>query len=197
MAAWVNRRVRRTRTTSRDAYKLKAPTMISPQHMTSAIGTLRHFAALQWRVRSWGQTSRHRRNGMTANLTHCRSPGGRVVLKRRRAQCAGRQARGEGGSSLLVFSPKSRMSDLPWALLQPSQITYPGAVTSSIKTLPAVPNAHPCVLGEPGAIVRSHVWRKTPHRRSGRPPRPRRGPRRQRGPAARPPACGARPALSH
>ena len=77
MAAWVNRRVRRTRTTSRDAYKLKAPTMISPQHMTSAIGTLRHFAALQWRVRSWGQTSRHRRNGMTANLTHCRSPGGR------------------------------------------------------------------------------------------------------------------------
>ena len=34
---------------------------------------LRHFAALQWRVRSWGQTSRHRRNGMTGEFDPTRT----------------------------------------------------------------------------------------------------------------------------
>jgi hypothetical protein len=35
------------------------------------------------------------------------------------------------------------MSDLPWALLQPSQITYPGAVTSSFKDAARGPERAP------------------------------------------------------
>jgi hypothetical protein len=33
--------------------------------LTSVYGTVRQFAALQRRVRSWGQTSRHRRDSVT------------------------------------------------------------------------------------------------------------------------------------
>jgi hypothetical protein len=47
---------------------LGSPTNSWSGHRILVMGTLRQFAARQWRVRSWGQTSHHRRNGMTGEF---------------------------------------------------------------------------------------------------------------------------------